>query len=83
MKDSFIDHAKFLAIDNPRYRKAFQYAKDINPRPSYYPKDYSPENYNPKKFLEAIWDGGHGYATDPIYVDKVANVWKTNNIEVA
>jgi flagellum-specific peptidoglycan hydrolase FlgJ len=81
MKESFIDYAKFLAIENPRYREAFQYAKDINPRPSYYPKDYSPENANPKRFLEAII--GAGYATDPIYVDKVASVWETNQIEVA
>lgn len=81
MKESFIDYAKFLAIENPRYREAFQYAKDINPRPSYYPKDYSPENYDPKKFLEAIKEAG--YATDDKYVEKVASVWETNGIEVA
>ena len=80
MKESFIDYAKFLAIKNPRYREAFRYAKDINPRPSYYPKDYSSENYDPKKFLEAIKEAG--YATDNEYVEKVASVWKTNGIEV-
>lgn len=80
MKESFIDYAKFLT-KNPRYRDAFQYAKNIDPRPSYYPKDYSAENFSPKKFIEAVKDAG--YATDPIYVDKIASVWKTNDIEVA
>lgn len=80
MKESFIDYAKFLT-KNPRYREAFQYAKNIDPRPSYYPKDYTSENFNPKKFIEAIKDAG--YATDPVYVDKIVSVWKTNQIEVA
>jgi len=80
MKESFIDYARFLT-KNPRYREAFQYAQDINPRPSYYPKDYVATNFSPQKFIEAIW--GAGYATDPKYVDKVAGVWNTNQIEVA
>lgn len=80
MKESFIDYAKFLT-KNPRYREAFQYAKNITPQPSYYPKDYVAENFNPRKFIEAIKDAG--YATDPVYVDKIASVWKTNQIEVA
>lgn len=81
IKESFIDHANFLAIQNPRYRDAFQYANDITPRPSYYPKDYNKNNYSPQKFLEAIKKAG--YATDDNYVDKIAGVWKTHGIEVA
>lgn len=75
MKESFYGYAKFLALDNPRYRPAFKYAYDINPRPNHYPEDYS--GYNPLKFLIEIKKAW--YATDNKYVEKISWVIKSIN----
>jgi flagellum-specific peptidoglycan hydrolase FlgJ len=74
MTESFLDYARFLTM-NPRYVKAFAYAKDIDPRPTYYPKTLiGRPQYNPEQFLSEVISAG--YATDPTYVSKVAGMWK-------
>lgn len=71
MKESFIDYANFLT-QNPRYKNAFKYWVDLNPRPEYYPNDYI--WYDPEKFIEEIADAW--YATDPRYSSLVKSTWE-------
>lgn len=75
MQDSFYWYAKFLAIDNPRYKPAFKYGYDINPKPDHYPSEYS--WYNPLKFLIEIKKAW--YATDKNYIQKTS--WIIKSIE--
>lgn len=75
MQDSFYWYAKFLAIDNPRYKSAFKYGYDINPKPDHYPSEYS--WYNPLKFLIEIKKAW--YATDKNYIQKTS--WIIKSIE--
>lgn len=75
MQDSFYWYAKFLAIDNPRYKQAFKYGYDINPKPDHYPYEYS--WYNPLKFLIEIKKAW--YATDKNYIQKTS--WIIKSIE--
>lgn len=75
MKESFYGYAKFLALENPRYKPAFKYGYDINPRPSHYPEDYS--GYNPLKFLIEIKKAW--YATDNDYLKNMSWVIKSIN----
>lgn len=69
LKDSFEWYADFL-ITNPRYKKAFAYGLDINPRPKHYPDNYV--WYDPKRFIKEIVKAW--YATDPQYADKIASI---------
>lgn len=81
MKESFLGYAKFIAEENPRYRRAFAHAKPLENIPPHYPKDYNPSDYSPEKFLQEIRNAG--YATDTNYVGKIVSLWKQNNIDVA
>ncbi len=78
MEESFLDYARLLT-KNPRYRKAFKYATDINPKPEYYSSDYNPSDYNPRKFLETIINSW--YAEKNInYAGKVMSLLERKNI---
>lgn len=71
MEDSFDWYAKFLT-ENQRYRKAFAYWADINPKPSYYPVNY--EWLDPIKFLIEIAKAW--YATDTTYAKTATSIAK-------
>lgn len=76
MEESFIWYAEFLTR-NRRYKEAFQYWADLNPKPEYYPNSY--KWYDPDKFIQEIAKAW--YATDPNYARKVAQVWsKFDNV---
>lgn len=66
---SFHWYAEFLT-KNPRYRPAFAYWYDINPKPSHYPNDY--RGLNNIQF--AIEIARAWYATDSRYAQKVNSI---------
>jgi flagellum-specific peptidoglycan hydrolase FlgJ len=74
MKDSFIGYANFLT-KNQRYKNAFNYWADINPKPEYYGSNY--QWYNSDKFAHEIAKAW--YATDPNYYQKIVNISRTLN----
>ncbi|NDK08654.1 hypothetical protein EOM39_05445 [Candidatus Gracilibacteria bacterium] len=69
MKDSFIGYANFLT-KNQRYRNAFNFGADLNPKPEYYSNNY--QGYDPEKFASEIAKAG--YATDPNYYQKIVSI---------
>lgn len=73
MEESFYWYAEFLT-SNPRYKKAFAYAEDINPKPKYYPNNYI--WLDSDKFAREIAKGW--YATDGKYAQKV--IWLSEKI---
>lgn len=69
MKDSFIGYANFLT-KNQRYRNAFNFGADLNPKPEYYSNNY--QWYDPEKFASEIAKAW--YATDPNYYQKIVSI---------
>jgi len=69
MEESFYWYAEFLT-KNPRYREAFAYWYDIQPRPDYYPKIYIwLDSSQFAKEISKRW-----YATDSKYSAKVNSI---------
>ncbi|MBW7954387.1 glucosaminidase domain-containing protein [Candidatus Gracilibacteria bacterium] len=66
MKESFYGYAEFLT-QNPRYKNAFAYGYDINPKPPHYPPSY--KGLDREKFAKELSKAG--YATDSKYASKV------------
>lgn len=70
MKESFYWYAEFLT-QNPRYKNAFAYWYDINPKPPHYPPSYKwLDREKFAKELSKAW-----YATDSKYASKVIWLW--------
>lgn len=70
MKESFYWYAEFLT-QNPRYKNAFAYWYDINPKPPHYPQKYKwLDREKFAKELSKAW-----YATDSKYASKVIWLW--------
>lgn len=78
MKDSFIGYANFLT-KNQRYRSAFNFWADINPKPEYYSSNY--QWYDPEKFASEIAKAW--YATDPNYYQKIVSISRGLNDNVS
>ncbi len=79
IRESFLDYAKLLT-QNPRYKQAFKYAANINPRPEYYPSDYNENDYDPEKFVDTVIKSW--YATDPRYTAKIVAMWKGEDLKM-
>ncbi len=70
MEESFYWYAEFLT-KNPRYRPAFAYGENINPKPAHYPEKYI--WLDREKFAKEIAKAW--YATDSKYASKVIWLW--------
>lgn len=73
MEESFYWYAEFLT-KNPRYRPAFTYGANLNPKPSYYPQNYI--GLNSENFAREIAKAW--YATDSRYASKV--IWISKRV---
>ncbi len=70
MRESFYWYAEFLTT-NPRYKNAFAYWYDINPKPPHYPPNYKwLDREKFAKELSKAW-----YATDSKYASKINWLW--------
>jgi flagellum-specific peptidoglycan hydrolase FlgJ len=78
MKDSFIGYANFLT-KNKRYKEAFNYWSDINPKPEYYGSNY--QWYDSDKFAYEIAKAW--YATDPNYYQKIVSISRKLDSNIA
>lgn len=70
MEESFYWYAEFLT-KNERYRPAFAYGENINPKPAHYPEKYI--WLDREKFAREIAKAW--YATDSKYASKVIWLW--------